>query len=215
MTNEIKKYKIKILDDQFSSVTRAVRRNLLIISSIVILLTVKGVKFNTLFGIDLKELLSNKLAIGAISLVIIYELLTFITYAIIDHRQWSSKAKLDFLEYSNKTIDSYFMNGISPLGQPIIHMPVFDDPNHPDKENHEAAFQMELGQFKNVISQSKDIIDQYNEQLDRILSDVNKTNYLQLFRIYIIDWSFPIFAGIFALMRSQEYILKFWQAMFT
>ncbi|MCK5831495.1 MAG: hypothetical protein KAH20_14465 [Methylococcales bacterium] len=214
MNDIVKKYRMKVLDDQFSSVTRAVRRNLLVVSPVVILLTVPGIKFNTFIGIDLKEILSNKLAIGALSIVIIYELITFIIYALIDHRQWSSRANLDILEYLDKTINS-FVEGVNPIGKVIPLLPAFDDPANPEKENIEVMVAEALDSFNRVKNETTEVIVMHNKRVSDLSNDIKNTNYLQLFRIYLIDWLVPVLIAIYTLIRSKEHILEFLCTLFV
>jgi hypothetical protein len=84
---------IRKLRDQFSDSTRTVRRNLLIASSIGIVLSAHALKLTDVFGIDLKDPATASIAVGAISLVAAYELLSFVTYAAIDHMAWRLNAR--------------------------------------------------------------------------------------------------------------------------
>jgi hypothetical protein len=210
MTKVLNEYNIKTYKDQFTQVTRAVRRNLLIVSSLVILLTIKGISINPTFGLDF----SSNLAKGAIAIVVIYELITFFIYAIIDYRIWIAEKNTTLLKFKEKTIDKYLLK-LEPIGHPIPHLPVFLDPENPDKEDFEVAFHEQLDQFKIVTDNAKNTTKKYNDELKSLFNSIKKTNYLQFFRIYIVDWLLPIFIAIFALSRSKEYIVSFLKALYV
>jgi hypothetical protein len=210
----VREYKIEIYKDQFSILTRAVRRNLLIVSSILIILTVEGIEFKSLFGMDLENLLSSKLAIGAMALVVFYELVTFLIYALIDHRMWLSKVDSIIHSYLEKSIEN-LLTKLSPIGSPIEPSPIFNGPENDLREDLEATYHDQLERFKSVTNEAKNEIMQYNDNLKSLNNRIKRTNYIQFGRIYLIDWFSPILISLVSLYRSEEYVYQFVRSLFN
>ena len=212
MEDTYKNFNIEKLSDQFTGSTRVVRRNLLIASSIAIALSVDGIKFGTLFGIDLKDITSSQLAIGAIALIALYELISFIVYATIDHRSWVLKANSITHNFQADKLNKIreFTSGM--VGQL-------------------ASFRTELNtQYgESVVDATKrldSVIDEIknksNEEIisyAKAVSDLNKhikiDNYAQLGRIYLLDWGVPIFLGVLSFHRNKGSIWAFVNAVIS
>lgn len=83
--------KYEKLKDQFTTPTRNVRRNLLVSASLSIIMLVVGTKIDSIFGVKFKEEVPIYIPIGALSVVVLYEFISFISYAFTDYTSWKLK----------------------------------------------------------------------------------------------------------------------------
>jgi hypothetical protein len=79
------------LKDQFSSPTRNIRRNLLISASLSLILLVVGTEIDSLFGVKFKDNIPVFYPLGALFILVFYEFISFISYAITDYISWKLK----------------------------------------------------------------------------------------------------------------------------
>jgi hypothetical protein len=200
-------YKIARYEDQFSLLTRSVRRNLLVVSSILIALTTEGIRFKSLFGIDIENSLSSKLVTGAISLIVLYELITFFVYALIDHRMWLSKQDIIISSYSYESIKNV-VEILEPINISTNNESLFG-PRIDLVDSNGDLYTNQINGLKSVIEDARNAINQYNNKLEKLRISIEITNYIQLCRIYLLDWAIPILISVLSLYRSYESVCIF------
>ena len=211
MEDNYTQFEIEKLSDQFTGSTRAVRRNLLIAASIGIALSIDGIKFGTFFGIDFKDATTSNLAIGAIAIIALYELISFIVYAAIDHRSWVLKAN-SILHSSAASV----LNDVSKHTKQVQ-----DQLGHirgkmtSDDDSVVAAIKSQAGVIDEIVNKANEEITNYVNSLNQLKSQIRIVNFSQLGRIYLIDWGIPVFMGGLSLYRNHDSILSFLSAVFV
>ncbi|EIO4107098.1 hypothetical protein CRN32_10925 [Vibrio vulnificus] len=211
MENNYKEFSVEKLSDQFSGTTRTVRRNLLVASSIAIALSVDGIKFGSLFGINLSDNVSSSLAIGAISLIALYELISFIVYGIIDHRSWVIKANSIIHKFQADTlnkISEHTRQTKDQLGY-IRGKMTSDDDSVVD------AIKSQSGVIDAIVIKADDEITKYVDSVDKLKTRMRVVNWLQLGRIYVVDWGVPLFLGMLSVYNNHVSMLSFVNAVFA
>lgn len=210
MEDSFKNFNIEKLSDQFTGTTRAVRRNLLIVSAIAIALSVDGIKFGTLFGIDLKDVTSSNLAIGAIALIALYEFVSFLIYAAIDHRSWALKANSTLHKFSAEVlnkISSHTKETMEQLGYIRGKM-------SSDSDSVVNAIKSQAGVIDKIVDNANGEVERYAQEVENLKRQMSIVNYAQLGRIYILDWGVPIFMGSLCFYRNSGSIWSFISAVF-
>jgi hypothetical protein len=199
MEEAIKEYKIERLNDQFSGTTRTVRRNLLIASCAALVLSINGLKLSGFFGLDLKDLSSATLAIGAISIVAAYELASFIVYATIDHRTWMIKA--------NAVVHKHAAAGLTEVAshtkQTKDQLIFIRGKMTSDADSVVAAIKSQSGVIDGVCAKADEAISRYLRGVEELHSEVKLSNALQLFRLYVVDWGSPLIVGGLCLYKNH------------
>ncbi|GHB71344.1 hypothetical protein GCM10008107_21110 [Psychrosphaera saromensis] len=206
----IERYKVEKLNDQFTQTTRTVRRNLLIASSIAIALSVEGMKFKSFFGIDFTDQATAVLAIGAISLIAFYEFFSFLTYGVIDHRSWVLKANSIFYshsDYNHIDIRKKLQSIDDQLGYIRGKMSSDDD-------SVVNAIKSQAGVIDRVVIDVESNITTFLKDLAKFRSQMNALNYMQLGRIYLLDWGVPLFMGFFSFYVNLESMKIFTRTVF-
>ncbi len=189
---------IRKLRDQFSQSTRTVRRNLLIAASIGIVLSAHALKLTDVFGIDLKDSATASIAVGAISLVAAYELLSFVTYAAIDHMAWRLNARSvvhnaqgdrlkEVVEHTRRTMDQ--------LGYIRGKMTS-------DEDSVVNAIKSQSGIIDRICIEAEQAIDKYKDDIAHLRSRARAHDFAQLFRIYVVDWGMPLALGLTCAARN-------------
>ncbi|GAW95160.1 MULTISPECIES: hypothetical protein [Colwellia] len=211
MEDKYTQFKIEKLSDQFTGSTRTVRRNLLIAASIGIALSVDGIKFGTFFGIDFKDATTSKLAIGAIAVIALYELISFIVYAAIDHRSWVLKAN-SILHSSAASV----LNDVSKYTRQVQdQLGYIRGKMTSDDDSVVEAIKSQAGVIDGIVNKANDEITNYVNSLNQLKSQIKIVNFAQLGRIYLIDWGIPVFMGGLSLYRNHDSILEFLSAVFV
>lgn len=198
MNDSVNDLHVRRLNDQFSGTTRAVRRNLLIAASIGIVLSAHTLKLTDVFGIDLKDSATASIAIGAISLIAAYELLSFVTYAAIDHMAWRLNSHSiihrtqgdrlrDISEHTHSTMDQlrYIRNKMAS-----------------DEDSVVDAIKSQSGVIDRICSEAEQAINEYKSDIANLRAGAQRHNYTQLFRIYVVDWAIPLMVGIICMTRN-------------
>lgn len=198
---------IENLKDQFSGTTRVVRRNLLIAASLAILLSVDGIKLGNVLGIDLSSLVSAELAKGAISAVVIYELISFVVYAWIDQAGWQIKRKSVLHTYAKKSIDGIQANTKQVADQLnyVRSMMTSDDYSVVN------AIKSQSGVMDKVVNSAMDAMESYNTDFAVLRGHVQNLNIVQWSRIYFLDWGIPLIVSSLAIYRNLQPL----QSLFT
>jgi len=201
----INEYRISENEDQLSQTTRAIRRNLLIVSSLVILLTTEKITIQPTFGLDL----SSPEAKGAIAIVVLYKLITFLVCFTIDYRSWNAKKKITKHTFKEKNIANYLTN-LTLLDQSIQFA------NEPISSNNTEKTLLKKHSLKiaSLIQSSQERTEQYNSELQKFSKSIENTNILQSIRIWILDLCLPVAVALPALYRSVGDISVFLKALF-
>ncbi|MGY6216462.1 hypothetical protein ACW73L_14990 [Methylolobus aquaticus] len=209
MNDSVTDLNARRLNDQFSETTRAVRRNLLIAASIGIVLSAHALKLTDVFGIDLNDAATASIAIGAISLIAAYELLSFTTYAVIDHMAW----RLNYYSVIHKTqgdrlreVSGYTRRTMDQLGYIRAKMTSNED-------SVVNAVKSQRGVIDDVCSEADQAISEYKSDIAKLKARAQRHNYTQLFRIYAVDWAIPLVVGIICIARNWYSMGDFLRAM--
>jgi hypothetical protein len=211
MEDNYTKFKIEKLSDQFTGSTRTVRRNLLIAASIGIALSIDVIKFGTFFGIDFKDATTSNLAIGAIAIIALYELISFIVYAAIDHRSWVLKAN-SILHSSAASV----LNDVSKHTRQVQdQLGYIRGKMTSDDDSVVAAIKSQAGVIDGIVNKANEEITNYVNSLNQLKSQIRIVNFAQLGRIYLIDWGIPVFMGGLSLYRNHDSILAFLSVVFV
>lgn len=199
-----------VLKDQFTGTTRAVRRNLLISASLAMLISIDGIKLGNVLGIDLSNMVSFALAKGAITLVVLYELVSFIAYAWIDHASWKIKSKALIHSYALQLIADIKENTrqVSDQLKYIRYKMTSDD------DSVIEAIKSQSGVMDRVVNTSVAAIEKYDAEFRALKIRTQAFNAIQWVRIYLLDWAIPLVVGIVALHRNSQQLIGFIHAMF-
>jgi hypothetical protein len=174
------------LEDQFSPATRTVRRNLLIASSIALLLGLPGITLGEFVGIDLSGPNASSLAVGAVAAIAAFELVSFVTYALIDHSRWRIEpgaTRVNAHEELLRRMENY-----------IVETRLFG------AEMHEVGFKApmgsrELDRLSAVLDEFETAILNYRAEVRSFHSRLYVGNLLQIARTYLLDWGVPLALG--------------------
>lgn len=270
MKENVKKYKLSKVKDQFTDTTRIVRRNLLIASSLTIIFIMIGSDTNidSIFGIKLKDNISIFIPIGALSIIVIYELITFLVYALIDFKSWIiNKNEITYqfmnieinplIETLNKYIDlinikyekinnfkpspniiqSEFYKELKKVKEECeaMELGVHDSVLQIDSAKRIANIHTLVSDIENSINSSSELINNYNsnikafndmihdikshitmyqDRMNKYEKQISSFNFLQYFRIYIIDWGIPILLSSISIYLSLVSLIEFLMVLF-
>lgn len=198
MNNSVNDLHIRRLKDQFSGATRTVRRNLLIAASIGIVLSAHTLKLTDAFGIDLKDAVTASIAIGAISLVAAYELLSFVTYAAIDHMAW----RLNYYSIVHITQGERLRDISKHTQQTMDQLGYIRGKMTSDDDSIVDAIKSQSGVIDHVCSEAEQAINVYKSDIASLKASAHRFNYTQLFRIYAVDWGIPLTVGVVCMARN-------------
>jgi hypothetical protein len=200
MNDSINELSVRKLRDQFSGATRTVRRNLLVAASIGIVLSAHALKLTDAFGIDLEDTATASIAIGAISLVAAYELISFVTYAAIDHMAWH----LNSYSIIHSTQGDRLREVSEHTRQTLDQLRYIRGKMTSDDDSVVNAIKSQSGVIDRICDEAEQAIRGYKNDVDKLQIMTRRHNYTQLFRIYAIDWGIPLALGI-ACMVSNWY----------
>jgi hypothetical protein len=189
---------IQKLKDQFSGSTRTVRRNLLIAASIGIVLSAHALKLTAVFGIDLKDPATASIAVGAISLVAAYELLSFVTYAAIDHMAWRLNARA----VVHKIQDDRLREVAEQTRRTMDQLGYIRGKMTRDQDSVVDAIKSQSGVIDRICIEAEQAIDEYKNDIAHLRAKARAHDFTQLFRIYVIDWGIPLVLGLTCIARN-------------
>ncbi|WP_236174842.1 hypothetical protein [Pseudomonas pseudonitroreducens] len=210
MNDSVNELHVRKLNDQFSGATRAVRRNLIISASIGIVLSAHTLKLTDVFGIDMRDSATASIAIGAVALIAAYELLSFMAYAVIDHMSWRLNAHSvihrtqfdrlrDIAEHTRRTMDQ------------LLHI---RGKMTSDDDSVVDAIKSQSGVIDGICSKADLVVSTYEKDIAHLKARVKAHNYVQLFRVYAIDWAIPLVVGVTCMVRNWHSMGDFLQAVF-
>ena len=196
---------IEKLKDQFSEATRTVRRNLLISASAGIILSAHTLKLTSIFGIDLGDETTFSIAVGAISIIATYELLSFVTYAAIDHLSWRINAKTPVHNFQGDRLKDIadstrqVKDQLSYIRSKMIR----------DTDSVVDAIKSQSGVIDRICIKAEQTIKQYQDDVANFRSQTKKYNLMQFFRIFAIDWAIPLILGLACVTLNWYFICQF------
>lgn len=176
--------KYEKLREFFTTTTRNIRRNLLVSSSILLMLViVNPTKITGFLGFTLDENTPHYIPIGGLSIVVMYELVAFILYAINDYQAWKLKPyEKTYLFTENKL--SEISENINKTSQ-NINMRKADGLEHIDIPDVKCNIeQVYLPSLINSARYSADgFVEQYDAELGTIVTKSKEISELEnLFR---------------------------------
>lgn len=189
---------IRKLKDQFSESTRTVRRNLLIAASIGIVLSAHALKLTGLFGIDFQDFATASIAVGAISLVSAYELLSFVTYASIDHMAW----RLNVHSVVHNTQGDRMREIVEHTKRTMDQLGYIRSKMQSDADSVVSAIKSQSGVIDRICIEAEQAINEYKSDIAQLKSKAKAYDFAQLFRIYVVDWGIPILLGSTCIARN-------------
>lgn len=196
-----KAYNNKMLEDQFSDRTRAVRRNLLFLVTMALSLSYPDIEFGKFLWLDLTEQPSIEVARGLITSVMTLELIVFISYGITDFLNWNSlKYKVVYDSYKNHTEQLFAHSKLAS--------------NHlNDISNTEINLsQDELQKQKKIAKDFKVSIYKILEQDTKVRKILGKKltmfNGVLWLRIFLIDWLIPLSGASIVLILNYGYMIN-------
>lgn len=198
-----------VLKDQFSGTTRAVRRNLLIAASLAILISLEGIKLGNVFGMELSNSVSLALAKGAISVVVLYELFSFVVYGWIDYAAWRIKTTSLLISYGQQVLVDTLKN----TGQVVDQLGYIRSKIKSDDDSAVDAIKSQSGVMDQIVNSAESLVKKYNEDFNALSKRAKLFSCVQWGRIYLLDWGIPLAIGGVALYRNGTQLVNFFAAL--
>lgn len=205
------KLDITKLSDQFAGPTRVARRNLLIASSLAIGLSVEGLRFGNVFGVDLSDTTSAQLAIGAIGVIALYEFCSFIVYGVIDQRSWRLSADAMVHRFAADALNEIRGATVGVQNQ----LGYIRGKMTSDADSVVDAIKSQSGVIDDVVLKADEQVDNYVAQITELGRRVAVLNRFQLGRIYLVDWGIPLVLGTLSVYRNLGSMKVFVLAVFS
>lgn len=191
--NAVKEDRLK---DQFTPETRAVRRNLLVASSIAILLSLPGVEISGFLGVSVQPWAAD-IARGAVAAIVAYELAAFVLYASVDRKSWLITPRARVSSALFERLDGV-QSSLSGLKRTI------DEQTRLIKSGHKRRRQ--LRHALKIVPQAAGALEPMVEDMRRshadLIQQIRIHDRIHAARTYGVDWGLPLLLGGFALFRS-------------
>ena len=205
------KLDIARLSDQFTAPTKVARRNLLVASSLAIGLSVEGLRFVNVLGVNLSDTTSAQLAIGAIGVIALYEFCSFIVYGVIDQRSWRLMA--------DSIVHRFTADSLNEIGKATIsvrsQLDYIRGKMTSDADSVVDAIKSQSGVIDRVVLKADEQVSSYVEQIAELGRRVAVLNRFQLGRIYLVDWGVPLLLGSLGVYRNLDSMRAFVVAVFS
>ena len=186
-----KKIKIneKLLSDPFGDETRKYRRNVLVFSLVGILVELYNVSLKDSPYVVIDAANDPDLVKGLLSIIVLYQLLVFISYCWVDFRRW------------------YFLGDILVSGRYFEHIITI--------ESLYKTLQLNIERIKNLEVRN-DLAEVFEKgienvgQMDRDLIDIHKRyrniSWSQWARMVTFDVGIPLLVGLYAMYLLGKHV---------
>lgn len=208
-----------LFEDPFKDVTRKVRRNLLLASFIGIILVKFHLQINSFLFVTLsKDAIANEVAInGGISIILIYLLITFILYALIDFSAWNFRKEIQDITPFTRLIARLANTQITAVGQ------IQDATDKIQSKVAVTEVRQELVDAGHKLTQINANIERfYVEHKDELvmwkakvtrMKELRLRIVLRFVTLLVIDIALPIILAVWYFCIAGSYIGKFLYAV--
>jgi len=190
-------YNNKRLEDQFSDRTRVVRRNLLLLISMVLFLSFPDIKFGNFLWLNLSKPEYVDIARGTVTIAMALELIVFISYGITDFLNWNTKKYIEVYKYYTQHTKQ-----------------LFDYERLADKHLSDVT-DTSISLTPDDIQKQEKTSNDFRETISKVLKHDTEARYilgkkLTMFngvlwvRIFIIDWLIPLSGAFMGLKLNYE-----------
>jgi hypothetical protein len=216
-----------VFKDILSDTTRKIRRNLLLVSFITLFVVLDEVIIKSFMGVGLDESLSPEqltpIIESALSVIILYLMITFGVYARVDHQQWWSAIKL------TKAMNAHRLLGdIDYKLNDLLHrVSLYEEDRDSQSRIDDGTFNPVLENDKHDLSklikgffyQTLDGEEVFTEDVKRLKVDQNQINdifseyrnlsYDQKFKYWLVDLGIPVTLSFLAFSKVWHGLVLF------
>jgi len=186
--------------EPFSPETERKRRNLIVISSVTILVTVYKIKVKELSWLDFNAETDSYILLGALSVMAVYAFLIFVFYAAIDIMRWRHADNLMLLH----TYFDHILKGSANAYAIRQHIDKFaPEPKDGVLEKIDKAMNRALSWFSDLDAKTTKV-----EQIHR------KLTIAQWCKVVVFEFSVPLFLGLVAISQSVSFLVPFLRELF-
>jgi hypothetical protein len=200
------------LRDQFSDMTRTVRRNMLIAASIAVLLSLPGFEVENFLGIHVARE-APQLAIGAVALIATYEYISFVIYGLIDHRRWRVEPSSILLNAEWNALETMQINRSAVTHEVAAIKRDVERVLKLSLGNAEMVLRELVDRFEAMVSVQGEELEAYQLGLKEHEVQLRHHDRLQLFRIYAVDWAMPLIVGGYCIAVTWRQMLALLSAV--